>query len=231
MSHSRRVLIAVISAILALGVLVAPAAADMDGTPAHVWKQHLLPLAKKVFYTKAQSDAKYATKTEVDSTYLSKSAADSNYVGKGDFHLGTVSCAGAQFRQHSGTDAIVHDHGWIYHEGQGSNLFSCGLAIPQGATIGSYGVSVWDSHSGGEVSCSLNRFDFLGDTVTQIGVGVVTGVEASANAWVELGEQNFSTVVDNHAASYSVMCTIPSSGSSLALAGAWVNYSYPAEIS
>jgi hypothetical protein len=52
--------------------LFTPAGAHVGGTPAHLWKKHLAPMAKKLFYTKAQSDGRYLKKTAASATFLSK---------------------------------------------------------------------------------------------------------------------------------------------------------------
>ena len=57
----RDVLLMVVGA-MAAAVLITPAGAHVGGTVGHLWKQHLLPLAKKSFYTKSASDARYLGK-------------------------------------------------------------------------------------------------------------------------------------------------------------------------
>lgn len=49
--------------VIFIGALLTPAGAHVGGTVAHLWQQHLLPLAKKAFYTKGQSDQRYLRKT------------------------------------------------------------------------------------------------------------------------------------------------------------------------
>jgi hypothetical protein len=54
-----RIVVACI-AVAALILAITPAGAHVGGTVGHLWTQHLLPLAKQTFYTKAKSDARYA---------------------------------------------------------------------------------------------------------------------------------------------------------------------------
>lgn len=62
MRRSLGVLVAIL--MLTIGIAaVTPAGAHIGGTAAHVWSQHLLPLAKKAFYTKSQSDKRYVRRT------------------------------------------------------------------------------------------------------------------------------------------------------------------------
>ena len=81
----RRDLVLLLVGGLLAAMLITPAGAHVGGTVGHLWKQHLLPLAKKSFYTKAQSDGRYLGKTAkaadadkldgVDSTALASKAS------------------------------------------------------------------------------------------------------------------------------------------------------------
>jgi hypothetical protein len=58
----RRDVALVVIGLIAGVTLLAPATAHVGVRPAHLWKKHLLPLAKKAFYTKSASNARYESK-------------------------------------------------------------------------------------------------------------------------------------------------------------------------
>jgi hypothetical protein len=59
----RDVLLIVVGALIATA-LFTPAGAHVGGTPAHLWNKHLAPMAKKLFYSKAQANARYLPKSD-----------------------------------------------------------------------------------------------------------------------------------------------------------------------
>jgi hypothetical protein len=62
---------------LVLGAaLITPAGAHVGGSVGHVWKKHMLPLAKKAFYTKTQSNARYMPKSAKTVVAYAHIAAD-----------------------------------------------------------------------------------------------------------------------------------------------------------
>lgn len=76
-------------ALLGLGLvlgtlLVSPAGAHVSSNVGHVWTKHFKPLAQKLFYTKAQSDARYYTRADSDARYPTRAEADSRYYGRGE---------------------------------------------------------------------------------------------------------------------------------------------------
>ena len=100
---ARQILVAVLLGVLVGGGLMAvtPAGAQVSQSVAtswkKIWKKNLRPLADKRYYTKAQSDAKYATKAEsaagdaasnaaTDAKlggYYKKTESDARYAGAG----------------------------------------------------------------------------------------------------------------------------------------------------
>jgi hypothetical protein len=56
----RREIALMIVGVMVGAIMLTPASAHVGGTPLHLWRQHLAPLAKKVFYTKTQSNARFA---------------------------------------------------------------------------------------------------------------------------------------------------------------------------
>ena len=52
----------VVTGVLIGAMLVAPASAHVGGTAGHVWTDHLLAMAKRTFFTKTQTDARYVRK-------------------------------------------------------------------------------------------------------------------------------------------------------------------------
>jgi len=70
MRHARTfTLLAVAGVSLSLS-LVAPVGAHVGETVGHLWNAHLLPLAKGVFYTKAQSDQRYLSPNETTRKFV-----------------------------------------------------------------------------------------------------------------------------------------------------------------
>ncbi|MEX2102711.1 MAG: hypothetical protein WD805_02015 [Gaiellaceae bacterium] len=69
---------------LVLGTLsVSPAGAHVGGSVAHLWK-HLRPLASKVFYTKAQSNARYYPKADADARFAARGDVDGRFYTKAE---------------------------------------------------------------------------------------------------------------------------------------------------
>jgi hypothetical protein len=70
MRHARTfTLITVAGALFALS-LVTPVGAHVGGTVGHLWNDHLLPLAKGVFYTKTQADHRYLSPNETTRKFV-----------------------------------------------------------------------------------------------------------------------------------------------------------------
>ena len=70
MRHARPVaILTVAGALLALS-LATPVGAHVGGTVGHLWNGHLLPLAKGVFYTKAQANERYLSPNESTRKFL-----------------------------------------------------------------------------------------------------------------------------------------------------------------
>lgn len=59
--HKRGIALVLVGMVLG-AALITPAGAHISSV-SHTWKKHFLPLAKKAFYTKTQSNAKYLGKT------------------------------------------------------------------------------------------------------------------------------------------------------------------------
>jgi hypothetical protein len=76
MRHTRSITsIAVVGALLALS-LTTPVAAHVGGTVGHLSRDHLLPLAKGVFYTKAQSNQRYLSPNEATRKFVWRAPND-----------------------------------------------------------------------------------------------------------------------------------------------------------
>ena len=110
---ARQILVAVLLGVLVGGGLMAvtPAGAQVSQSVAtswkKIWKKNLRPLADKRYYTKAQSDAKYATKAEsaagdaaanaaTDAKlggYYKKTESDARYAGAGSSYTKAESDA------------------------------------------------------------------------------------------------------------------------------------------
>jgi hypothetical protein len=76
MRHTRSItVIAVAGALFALS-LTAPVAAHVGGTVGHVWSHHLLPLAKGVFFTKAQANERYISPNETTRKFVWRAPND-----------------------------------------------------------------------------------------------------------------------------------------------------------
>lgn len=109
----RQLLVAVLLGVLVGGGLTAvtPAGAEVSQAVAtnwkKIWKKHLRPLADRRYYTKAQSDTKYATKAESAAAaaaansstdtklgnYYTKAQADTKYSAAGSSYSKTESDA------------------------------------------------------------------------------------------------------------------------------------------
>ena len=70
MRQARTIMVtALVGALFALS-LATPVGAHVGGTVGHLWNDHLLPLAKGVFYTKAQANQRYLSPNETTRKFV-----------------------------------------------------------------------------------------------------------------------------------------------------------------
>ena len=114
MRHARAfTLIAVAGVLLSLS-LVTPVGAHVGGTVGHIWNEHLLPLAKGVFYTKAQSNQRYLSPNETTRKFVWRVPNDvdttlTSVFSAWDLQI-RASCIGGEI--HAEVDAVT-EHGSI----------------------------------------------------------------------------------------------------------------------
>ena len=95
--------------------LVTPVGAHVGGTVGHLWNEQLLPLAKGVFYTKAQSNQRYLSPNETTRKFVWRVPNDVNTTltsvfSAWDLQLDRASCIGGEI--HAEVDAVT-EHGSI----------------------------------------------------------------------------------------------------------------------
>jgi hypothetical protein len=76
--NGMRLMAGVLAGIAIGTVLVVPAGAHI-GKPVHLWNKHLLKLAVKSFYTKAEADARFLTPAAADAQFLTPTEGDARY--------------------------------------------------------------------------------------------------------------------------------------------------------
>ena len=157
-------------ALLATGALVAalfisPAGAHVGGTVGHLWKKHLAPLAKKVFFTKSQSDERFVNQGDSASDSEKLDGLDSTYfpapaVGQavedlpGDF--GSIFPPGAVFNNGSMNDGPddPSEHDRCHWHNFDAEHTSAGYELDGDGMVNLYGVVI--AVDGDFAGCDVN---------------------------------------------------------------------------
>ena len=170
----------IVAAGLALAVIalaVTPAGAHIGTTVGHVWTKHLLPLAKKTFFTKAKSDKRYV-RTTTTAQHLIVTAPEWETDVGNDFHeIETAPASGA-------TTCV--------QLGAGGQVGYAPVHLPQGARVSRIDVDFTDDGSefgGNNAIVTLTREALRGSGVTSTNLltvtlpdGVTPGQYATASA-------------------------------------------------
>jgi hypothetical protein len=175
MTRMRIVVACVAAAVLVIAIT--PAGAHVGGTVGHLWNQHLLPLAKKTFYTKAQSNARYVRRTSAIQHLIVTAPEWETDLGNDFQEIETSPSSGA-------TTCL--------QLGAGGQVGYATVHLPQGARVSSIDVDFVDDGSefgGDNAIVRLTREAIRGSGVTSTNLltvtlpdGVAPGVYSTASA-------------------------------------------------
>jgi hypothetical protein len=208
-SGTRRSIALLVAGAFIGALLVAPAGAHVGGTVQHLWTEHIRPLAKQIFYTKAQSDGRYVR------------AAQTN--------LGFANCPANAFTEQASNDSWNSSAGYRYLTDLiTSGAFECNAALPNGAQVTAVRFSVRDSQATEGILCDMFRTRILPGRFGTGSIGFVdtmasvSSVGSPSNTVLSDTTIAFPTVSRDFA--YRLRCILTGTGVTLGFYGASVQY-------
>lgn len=197
-SGTRRFLHLLFSAALA-GVVVAtlvltPAGAHVGGTVAHLWTDHIRPLA------------------------------DSRYVKAAQLRTGYVSCAGSAFQEEISSYSYSTGFGGLRFVTAGlGGEFHCNAALPQGAKVTAVRFTVLDSSNTEWIDCHLWRNNLATGTVSMMASSATNSLATPGLIRLSDTSIGNATI-NNRDFAYIVACVINGTGEDIGLFGASTKY-------
>ena len=194
-----------IALLVAASLAVPPARAHVSETVQHLWTQHLKPLAKRSFFTKARSDSRYL---------------------RDQVRTGHAGCGGLGF--HPITSDITYGSSGASRFASVAGPFHCNADIPDGATVQEVTFSLSDTSVTERVRGRLLRVDLASGAIVAM-TEVETG-EADASGEQLLSDVSVTaSVVDNATYSYLLEGIIFGTGVDVTFRGATIRYTIPGE--
>jgi hypothetical protein len=190
----RGLAVMVVGALAAGALVIAPVGAGTSLT-----KQK----AKKLFYAKKKSDARYVQESEM--------------------FTGSFSCPGHQFQEDKSSYGFDDANGYVYATSGG--IFTCNASLPDGATIAAVHFSVFDSSASFYVSGFLTRLDLASNLGQGATLASVLSDGGSAPGRIRLSDTTIENpVVDNGNFAYALRMSTDGTNLTAGLYGATVEY-------
>lgn len=186
-------------------LMMSPVGAHVGVEIKHLWSDHISPLVKKDFYTKAQSNTRF--------------------IKKASTRRGFFSCPSTAWYPEESDDTYWTSGAKRYSTTYPVSVFHCNAALPHGARVSSVRFSVHDDANPDFVGCGLTRRNLA--THYEVTMAAVNSGSASGDSLQTTTAIN-APVVDNKRFTYVLECALFGDTANTGFYGASVGYAISA---
>ena len=187
---------------LVIGALMmSPVGAHVGTEIKHLWPDHIAPLVKDDFYTKAQSNARF--------------------IKKASTRKGFFSCPSTAWYPEENDDTYWTSGAKRYSTTYPVSVFHCNAVLPHGASVKSVRFSLHDNANPDFVGCGLTRRNLATHaevTMTAVNTGSASGDTLQTTTAINSPE------VDNKKFTYTLECALFGDTENTGFYGASVGY-------